>query len=96
MLADTGWAQKDFEQLVEKLGIVDQLDVDSAFDNLLQGDRDDATQMTFIVTLEQAEQIRTALKMALSDGAEEYDSGNKNKNGVALAYIIQGWLNARG
>lgn len=96
LLADTGWAQKDFEQLVEKLGIVDQLDVDSAFDNLLQGDRDDATQMTFIVTLEQAEQIRTALKMALSDGAEEYDSGNKNKNGVALAYIIQGWLNARG
>lgn len=96
LLADTGWAQKDFEQLVEKLGIVDQLDVDSAFDNLLQGDRDDATQMTFIVTLDQAEQIRTALKMALSDGAEEYDSGNKNKNGVALAYIVQGWLNARG
>lgn len=96
LLADTGWQQKDFEQLVEKLGIVDQLDVDSAFDNLLQGDREDATQMTFIVTLDQAEQIRTALKMALSDGAEEYDSGNKNKNGVALAYIVQGWLNARG
>lgn len=95
LLADTGWAQKDFEQLVEKLGIVEQLDVDSAFDNLLQGDREDATQMTFIVTLEQAEQIRTALKLALSDGAEEYDSGNKNKNGVALAYIVQGWLNAR-
>jgi ParB-like chromosome segregation protein Spo0J len=95
LLADTGWQQKDFEQLVEKLGIVDQLDVDSAFDNLLQGDREDATQMTFIVTLDQAEQIRTALKMALSDGAEEYDSGNKNKNGVALAYIVQGWLNAR-
>jgi len=52
--------------------------------------------MTFIVTLEQAEQIRTALKMALGDGAEEYDSGNKNKNGVALSYIVQGWLNARG
>jgi ParB-like chromosome segregation protein Spo0J len=96
LLADTGWAQKDFEKLVEKLGIVDQLDVDSAFDNLLEGDRDDATQMTFIVTLDQAEQIRSALKMALSDGAEEYDSGNKNKNGVALAYIVQGWLNARG
>jgi len=95
LLADTGWAQKDFEQLVEKLGIVEQLDVDSAFDNLLQGDREDATQMTFIVTLEQAEQIRTALKLALSDGAEEYDSENKNKNGVALAYIVQGWLNAR-
>ncbi len=96
LLADTGWAQKDFQELVEKLGIVEQLDVDSAFENLLQGDRDDATQMTFIVTLDQAEQIRSALKMALSDGAEEYDAGNKNKNGVALAYIVQGWLNARG
>ena len=96
LLNDTGWARKDYEQLVEKLGIVDQQDVDSAFDNLLQGEREDATQMTFIVTLEQAEQIRTALKMALGDGAEEYDSGNKNKNGVALSYIVQGWLNARG
>ena len=96
LLADTGWARKDYEQLVEKLGIVDQQDVDSAFDNLLQGEREDATQMTFIVTLDQAEQIRTALKMALGDGAEEYDSGNKNKNGVALSYIVQGWLNARG
>ena len=96
LLADTGWASKDYEQLVEKLGIVDQQDVDSAFDNLLQGEREDATQMTFIVTLDQAEQIRTALKMALGDGAEEYDSGNKNKNGVALSYIVQGWLNARG
>lgn len=96
LLNDTGWARKDYEQLVEKLGIVDQQDVHSAFDNLLQGEREDATQMTFIVTLDQAEQIRTALKMALGDGAEEYDSGNKNKNGVALSYIVQGWLNARG
>jgi ParB-like chromosome segregation protein Spo0J len=96
LLLSTGWTESEHAQLIEKLGIVKQLDVDSAFDSLPTGDRDDATQMTFTVTLDQAEMIRHALKQALGEGATDTESGNTNRNGIALAHIVQGWLNARG
>jgi ParB-like chromosome segregation protein Spo0J len=96
LLLSTGWTEPEYAQLIEKLGIVEQSDVDSAFDSLPTGDRDDATQMTFTVTLDQAEMIRGALKQALGDGSIDTESGNTNRNGIALAHIAQGWLNARG
>jgi hypothetical protein len=96
LLLSTGWRETEYAELMEKLGIVEQLDIDSAFDSLPTGDRDDATQMTFTVTLDQAEMIRGALKKALGDGATDIESSNTNRNGIALAHIAQSWLNARG
>lgn len=96
MLLSTGWNQKQYEDLVEKLGIVEQADVMAAFDNLPTGDRDDATQITFTLTLEQAAMIKNAIKDLLSEKYSDTDTGNSNRNGNAISHIVREWLDVRG
>jgi ParB-like chromosome segregation protein Spo0J len=96
LLLSTGWNQKQYEDLVEKLGIVEQADVMAAFDNLPTGERDDATQITFTLTLEQAAMIKNAIKDLLSEKYSDTDTGNSNRNGNAISHIVREWLDVRG
>lgn len=69
--------------------------VEDAFADVPSGERDDATQMTFTMTLVQAELISHAIKE--SKKAHDFtDSDNRNSNGNALFAICQEWLDALG
>jgi ParB-like chromosome segregation protein Spo0J len=65
-------------------------DPGDAFAALPDGDRADATQMTFTLTLAQGEQVKEALEQAKPRVSD--DTGNLNSNGNALALIVQEWL----
>ena len=95
LLESTGWSQNHYKELIEKLGIVEQTDVSNAFDNLPTGERDDATQITFTLTLEQAAMIKGAIKELLSEKYGETDTGNSNRNGNAISHIVSEWIDAR-
>ena len=96
LLESTGWSQDEYAKLIEKLGIVEQSDVAYAFDNLPTGEREDATQITFTLTLEQAAMIKGAIKELLSEKYGETDTGNSNRNGNAISHIVSEWLDVRG
>lgn len=66
-------------------------DAADAFASLPDGDRPDATQMTFTVTLRQGEIIKSALERAKHLHSFE-DSENRNSNGNALAAIAEEWM----
>jgi len=62
---------------------------------LPNGERSEFTQITFTLSIEQAEAVKNAVDEAQSI-AEEYDhQGNKNKNGNALYAITKEWLKQR-
>lgn len=59
--------------------------------SLPSGEKSDFTQMTFTLSIEQAEAVKNAIEEA-KHIAEEFDHmGNENKNGNALYAIIQKW-----
>jgi hypothetical protein len=62
-----------------------------AFTGLPDGDRVDATQMTFTLTLRQAETIKSALEAAKSSGRIEVED-NVNSNGNAIHLIALEWM----
>ena len=71
------------------------LDLDAAFGKLPTDDRPNATQMTFTVTLDQAEQIKECL--AASKKRHDFDdTGNENSNGNALWAICDEWQRSVG
>lgn len=70
---------------------VETRDVDEAFDAVPDGDRPDATQMTFTLTLQQAEVVKAAISAAYDSRAGEV-TGNSNGNGNALARICTEWF----
>lgn len=67
-------------------------DLADAFAGLPDGDRNDATQMTFTLTLGQAEIVKQALAIAVKSAPGEADTGNANGNGNALSLIVREWL----
>lgn len=78
------------EQLQRDIVTPLTLDVDDAFSKLPTNDRPDATQMTFTLTLDQAEQVKQAI--AKSKKRHEFqDSENDNSNGNALWAICDEW-----
>ena len=66
-------------------------DAGDAFTGLPDGDRADATQMTFTLTLRQAETVRSALEEAKRSGRIEVDD-NVNSNGNAIYLIALEWM----
>jgi hypothetical protein len=68
-------------------------DAGDAFTGLPDGDRADATQMTFTLTLRQAETIRSALEAAKKSGRLEIDD-NVNSNGNAIHLIALEWMDS--
>jgi hypothetical protein len=72
------------------------LDMEQAFGNVAEGERPDATQMTFVLTIEQGETVKAALASAKKMHGFDLDTGNKNSNGNALALIAEDWIRVRG
>jgi ParB-like chromosome segregation protein Spo0J len=91
-LGDQGW---DIADIGFEASVAEIRDIEDAFADVPTGERDDATQMTFTMTLVQAELIGHAIKE--SKKAHDFtDSDNKNSNGNALWAICQEWLDAIG
>jgi hypothetical protein len=67
--------------------------IDDPYALLLDKPRDDATQITFTLTLEQAEIVKQCLTAAKKTGKIPDDSDNKNSNGNALFLICSEWSN---
>ena len=70
--------------------------IEDAFAGLPDGDRNDATQMTFTLTLDQGEMVKQAIALAGRQAPGESETGNANNNGNALAFIAKGWLDGNG
>lgn len=68
-------------------------DAGDAFTGLPDGDRADATQMTFTLTLRQAETVKSALEAAKKSGRLEIDD-NVNSNGNAIYLIALEWMDS--
>jgi site-specific DNA-methyltransferase (adenine-specific) len=66
--------------------------VDDPYGLLVDDDRKDATQMTFTLTLMQAETVKAAIDAALKSGDIPADSENTNRNGNALFLICSEWI----
>lgn len=89
-LQDQGW---DIADIGFEAAVAEVRSLEDAFADVPTGERDDATQMTFTMTLVQAELISHAIKQ--SKQAHDFtDSDNKNSNGNALWAICQEWLDA--
>lgn len=89
-LQDQGW---DIADIGFEASVAEIRDIADAFADVPSGERDDATQMTFTMTLAQGELISHAIKE--SKKAHDFtDSDNKNSNGNALWAICQEWLDA--
>ena len=86
-LADEGWNIEElgFEAIKEP----EVLSIEEAFDSLPDGERPDATQMTFVLSLEQGEVVKEALAIAKRLEGYDLDTGNTNSNGNALAVIAE-------
>jgi hypothetical protein len=66
-------------------------EVDDPFSLLEDAPRKDATQMTFTVSLEQAETIRQVLAQAKKSDRLPDDGENQNSNGNALFLVMSEW-----
>jgi len=94
-LAGTLFDNDALDDLAAKVINPMTLDLDAAFGKLPTDDRPDATQMTFTVTLDQAEQIKECL--AASKKKHDFtDTGNENSNGNALWAICDEWQRSVG
>jgi len=66
-------------------------EVDNPFSLLSDEPRKDATQMTFTVSLDQAEIIKSVLGQAKHSGRMPDDGENSNSNGNALFLVVSEW-----
>lgn len=66
-------------------------EVEDPFSLLEDAPRKDATQMTFTVSLEQAETIRQVLAQAKKSDRLPDDGENQNSNGNALFLVTSEW-----
>ena len=66
-------------------------EVDDPFSLLSDEPRKDATQMTFTVSLEQGEIIKSVLAQAKHSGRMPDDGENSNSNGNALFLVVSEW-----
>ena len=87
-LGDAGWAVEDFGFLPLSPDIVED-----PFSLLKDDDRKDATQMTFTLTLDQAEIVKACITAAIKSGKISTESENANRNGNALFLICSEWSN---
>lgn len=87
-LHDAGWAVEDFGFLPLSPDIVED-----PFSLLKDDDRKDATQMTFTLTLDQAEIVKACITAAIKSGKISTESENANRNGNALFLICSEWSN---
>ena len=93
LMADLAWADEDIARIIESAALMSPVSYDAseAFALLPNGDRADATQITFTVTLDQGEVIKDALGQAKrSDRIGP--SENLNSNGNAIYLICSEWL----
>ena len=82
---------KDFDINLDWLGLSEK-DNDYSDEFILpNGDREPFQQMTFTLADEQAEEIKSALKIANKDNKAEI-FGNQNSNGNAIYRIVSEWL----
>ena len=87
-LDDAGWAVEDFGFLP-----LSPVIVDDPFSLLKDEERKDATQMTFTLTLDQAEIVKACITAAIKSGKISTESENANRNGNALCLICSEWSN---
>jgi len=66
-------------------------EVEDPFAMLSDEPRKDATQMTFTVSLEQAEIIKSVMGQAKHSGRMPDDGENSNSNGNALYLVMSEW-----
>ncbi len=83
-----GWDVSDLGFLALRPDMIDEED---AFGLLHDGDRDDATQMTFTMTLRQAEILKSVIKKVKQTHSFD-DSDNKNSNGNAVVTMAEEWM----
>ena len=93
-LAGTGFDGDDLDELLARI-TADPLDMADAFGAVPDTDRANITQMTFTLTLAQAEQVKEAIADAKASRVID-DSDNENSNGNALAFICREWTDATG
>jgi hypothetical protein len=90
---------EDFEAVdLSEMGVeFDGLDCETEMPELKSGDKSPFQQMTFTLADGQAEIIKEALKVASEQPGYEYNDkmGNENRNGNALFYIVNEWLNGK-
>jgi len=90
-LKGTGYDGDDLDELLTTV-----LSEEDAFGALPDGDRSDITQMTFTMTLDQSETVKEALARCKHLNGFDLDTGNKNSNGNALAFIAQDFIRGLG
>lgn len=93
-LVGTGFDGDDLDELLADM-TADPLDMADAFGAVPDGERPNATQMTFTLTLEQGEQVRQAIDDVKASRVIG-DIDNDNANGNALAYLCREWTAAAG
>lgn len=83
----TGFEEQEIDDLVN-WDEVDEEDIEDAFGDIPEGERDPFQQMTFTLHDRQKETVDDALKLAKDQG--EFDSTeNENSNGNALHHIAE-------
>jgi len=89
-LISEGWdiTELGFDKAIEP----EVLSLEDAFASLPDGERPDATQMTFVLTLDQAEIVKQAVEIAKKLKGFDLDTGNSNGNGNALAVIAESFI----
>ena len=89
-LTSEGWdiTELGFDKAIEP----EVLSLEDAFASLPDGERPDATQMTFVLTLDQAEIVKQAVEIAKKLKGFDLDTGNSNGNGNALAVIAESFI----
>lgn len=89
-LTSEGWdiAELGFDKAIEP----EILSLEDAFASLPDGERPDATQMTFVLTLDQAEVVKHSVEIAKKLKGFDLDTGNSNGNGNALAVIAESFI----
>jgi hypothetical protein len=83
-----GWDVSDLGFMALRPDTIDDAD---AFSLLHDGDRNDATQMTFTMTLRQAEILKSCIRRVKETHSFE-DSDNKNSNGNAIVTMAEEWM----
>jgi len=94
-LEGTLYSTDDIDDIAQRIITPLNIDLSDAFGSLPTGDRADATQMTFTLTLDQAEQVKEAIAAAKKKH-DFTDSENSNSNGNALWAICDEWQRSVG
>ena len=94
-LMDDAQFQSDaLAEMLENLEL--SFDVEeSELPHMADGDREPIQQMTFVLSDDQADQVKQALAHARAEGPF-IETGNENSNGNALARIIEHYLSSAG